>query len=139
VDAFLNTLGIEPVVLRRIGGPAQSLFQKFWQWGEGTRFAIVLLTADDIGASRIQFEEEGVGERALQFRARQNVILELGFFYGYLGWERVFVLFKKSDRVFPNFELPSDLDGVVFDMVDELGQWKEYLTAKLKEGGFVVS
>lgn len=86
---------------------------------------------------RTQYEAEGVGERALQFRARQNVVLELGFFYGYLGWERVFVLLKRPDKIYPNFERPSDLDGVVFDDVDESGKWKDYLAAKLKDAGFL--
>lgn len=45
-----------------------------------------LLCADDYGASRKQYEAPKVGDRALQFRTRQNVILELGFFYGKLGW-----------------------------------------------------
>ena len=91
---------------------------------------------DDMGASRIQYEADGVGNRALQFRARQNVILELGFFYGYLGWEQVFVLYKKPDKVFPNFERPSDLDGVLFEQVDETGKWMEYLRDQLLEAGF---
>lgn len=138
VERHLQAIGIESVVLRRIGGPAQSLFQKFMQWGTDTRFALVLLSADDLGVSRAQYQAEGVGVHALQFRARQNVILELGFFYGHLGWENVFVLFKKPDKLFPNFERPSDLDGVVFDMVEESGQWKGYLEQKLKDAGFSI-
>jgi len=31
---------------------------------------------------RLQYEAEGVGEQALQFRARQNLILEFGFCHG---------------------------------------------------------
>jgi predicted nucleotide-binding protein len=139
VEEFFKQLGVESVVLRRIGGPAQSLFQKFMQWGRDTRFALVLLTADDFGASRIQFEAEGVGARALQFRARQNVILELGFFYGHLGWENVFVLYKPPDDVFPNFERPSDIEGVIFDHVDQQGRWREFLRGKLLEAGFEIA
>jgi predicted nucleotide-binding protein len=62
--------------------------------------------------------------------------LELGFFYGYLGWEKVFVLIKKPGKVFPNFERPSDLAGAVFDPIDEGGGWKTVLAAKLREAGF---
>jgi predicted nucleotide-binding protein len=139
VEQFLSSIGVKSIVLRRIGGPAQSLFQKFMQWGRETRFALVLVSADDFGASLMQYEAQGVGERCLQFRARQNVILELGFFYGHLGWENVFVLFKPADRVYPNFERPSDLDGVVFDNVDETGKWRDYLVAKLRDAGFDLS
>jgi predicted nucleotide-binding protein len=97
---------------------------------------VVILTADDLGASRIQYEADGVADKALQFRARQNVILELGFFYGSLGWENVFVLWRKPPKVFPNFERPSDLDGAVFDLIDEAGQWREKLKRKLADAGF---
>ena len=137
IENFLQQLGIEPVVLARMGGPAQSLLQKFLQFSADIRFAVVLLGADDYGASRVQFEAEGVGERALQFRTRQNVILELGFFYGYLGWENVFVLFKKADKIFPNFERPSDLEGVVFDQLDAEKKWQETLIKRLTNAGLV--
>lgn len=136
VEAYIKEMGIRPVVLTRVRGASQSLFQKFLQFGREARFAIVLLSADDFGASRRQFEADGVGERALQFRARQNVILELGFFYGFLGWESVFVLCKDPNRVFPNFERPSDLEGVVFDTVDATGEWKALLRSRLAEAGF---
>jgi len=79
-----------------------------------------------------------VGDKALQFRARQNVILELGFFYGYLGWENVFVIHRAPPRVFPNFERPSDLDGAVFDAIDVDGKWRETLRRRLAEAGFKI-
>ena len=44
VEGYVKNLGIEPIVLTRIGGQAQSLFQKFLQWTSNTKFAIVLLT-----------------------------------------------------------------------------------------------
>jgi len=131
-------LGVRPVVLSQLEGSAQSLLQKFFNTSKQARFAIVLLTSDDFGASRLQYETEGVADRALQFRARQNVILELGFFYGHLGWENVFVLFKKASKVFPNFERPSDLEGAVFDIIDEDGKWKSILAKKLKSVGFQI-
>lgn len=136
IETYLIQLGVEPVVLSKMDNKHNSLFQKFLAWGGETRFAIVLITADDVGAGRFQFDAPNVGAHSLQFRARQNVILELGFFYGYLGWENVFVLFKKPDRVFPNFERPSDLDGVLFEEVDDTDKWKKYLRERLEEAGF---
>jgi predicted nucleotide-binding protein len=132
----LSEFGVRPVVLSQTHGPAQSLLQKFFSMSKEARFAIVIFASDDYGASRVQYEAEGVGNRALQYRARQNVVLELGFFYGYLGWENVFVLLKKPGKVFPNFERPSDLEGVVFDPIDEGGQWKTILAQKLRDAGF---
>jgi predicted nucleotide-binding protein len=54
----------------------------------------------------------------------------LGFFYGRLGWENVFVVYKASDRIFPNFERPSDLDGVLFDTMSD-ARWQSKLKDKL--------
>lgn len=136
VEAYLNEVGVKTVVLSRIEGAEQSLLQKFFKFSAEARFAIVILSADDYGASRLQFEADGVGERALQFRARQNVILELGFFYGRLGWENVFVVYRKPDRPFPNFERPSDLDGVLFDAIDEKGKWRKSLRDRLTAARF---
>jgi predicted nucleotide-binding protein len=134
----LSEFGVRPVVLSRTHGPVQSLLQKFFTTSKEARFAIVILTSDDYGVSRVQYEAEGVADRALQYRARQNVILELGFFYGYLGWENVFVLLKKPSKVFPNFERPSDLDGALFDPIDEGEKWKTILAEKLRDAGFLL-
>ena len=138
VTGYLEGHGVKAVVLTRMAGAEQSLFQKFLKWGGAARFAVVLVSADDMGASRVQYEHDGVADKALQFRARQNVILELGFFYGRLGWENVFVLFEAPDRVYPNFESPSDLGGVLFDHVDAAGTWKAMLSGRLLQGGFVL-
>ena len=135
LEGYLSSVGVSAVVLSRLDDSPQSLFQKFWSVATQARFAIVLLSADDYGASREQFEAVNVGDRALQFRARQNVILELGFFYGSLGWENVFVLLQEPDEVFPNFELPSDLHGVVFDNISKTG-WQNKLGAKLTAAKF---
>jgi predicted nucleotide-binding protein len=135
LEAYLVSVDIVPIVLSRRTGASQSLFQKFMAVASQARFAVVLLGADDYGASRKQYDAAGVADRALQFRARQNVILELGFFYGKLGWENVFVVYKDPDRIFPNFERPSDLDGVVFDSVSDAA-WREKLGARLSTAGF---
>jgi predicted nucleotide-binding protein len=136
VCTALRRFGVESIVLSQALGQSQSLLQKFLAVSSKARFAVVLLTADDYGASLLQYNEPNVGDRALQFRARQNVILELGFFYGHLGWENVFVLTRRAPRVFPNFERPSDLDGAVFDEIDDAGFWKTTLASKLESVGF---
>ena len=138
VESYIFSCGIKPIVLTKITGAEQSLLQKFFSWAGKARFAIVLLSADDIGASRLQYDYEGGGDKALRFRARQNVVLELGFFYGSLGWENVWVLYKPAVEVFPDFERPSDLDGVIFDRVDVEGQWKEILAERLQGAGFEI-
>jgi predicted nucleotide-binding protein len=137
IEGHLHALSVDAIVLARQSESAQSLFQKFLSIAGQAGFAIVLLSADDRGASRLQYDEPGVADRALQYRARQNVILELGFFYGHLGFERVFVVAAKPPTKFPNFERPSDLDGVVFESMTDPG-WKVKLARRLRQAGFAV-
>jgi len=136
VVTFVRGLDIIPIVMKNVGGAATSLIGKFFEIGGAARFAIVLLSADDMGASCLQYEETGVSDRALKFRSRQNVILELGYFYGFLGWDKVFVLEKAPTRVFPDYERPSDLNGVLFDRFDKSGRWKAEIRARLAKAGF---
>lgn len=138
VCGALKGYGIEPVVLSQQLGPSQSLLQKFLGVSERANFAVVVLSADDYGAALRQYELTGVADRALKFRARQNVILELGFFYGRLGWENVFVLQRPPPKLYPDFEPPSDLAGAVFDEIDTAGQWQHTLAEKLRAAGFVI-
>lgn len=135
LEEFLTSINIESVILSRRDESAQSLFQKFMSVASKAKFAVVLLSTDDYGASRRQYDAVGVGERSLQFRSRQNVILELGFFYGRLGWENVFVVYEPPKDVFPNFERPSDLGGVVFDAMSD-PTWKKNLKTRLAKAGF---
>lgn len=139
VTSFLVSVGVEPVVMKQVGGADQSLFQRFLRFTHDTNFAVALLSADDLGAARLQYEFNGVADRALRYRARQNVILELGFFYGSLGWENVFVLEKPPKDPFPDFERPSDLSGVLFDKFPPNGAWKDVLRKRLIEHGFALS
>ena len=66
-------------------------------------------------------------------RARQNVVLELGFFIGKLGRERVFTL-KNGNEL----EIPSDFSGVVYTSYDEGGSWRYILAKELREANFIV-
>ncbi|MDE0372366.1 MAG: nucleotide-binding protein [Rhodospirillales bacterium] len=63
-------------------------------------------------------------------RARQNVILELGFFLGKLDRQWVCPLVKGD------METPSDYDGVVFTRLDDVGAWKMQLVQEVKAADF---
>lgn len=90
-----------PVVLRERASSAQTLIERVEDEGLNVDVVFVLLTPDDKVVT-----EDGLG---FVFRARQNVLLELGFFLGLLGrgTGRVILLHKQP------VELPSDLGGVV--------------------------
>ena len=85
-------------------------------------FAVILLTPDDVGASAASREE-------LCGRARQNVVLELGYFVGKLGRNNVCVLAKQP------IELPSDILGIVYVTLDPDSAWQLRLARELKEAG----
>jgi len=62
-------------------------------------------------------------------RARQNVILELGFFWAKLSRKRVAILYEKG------VELPSDADGVLYTELDANGDWMDKLLNELRAAG----
>ena len=123
VARFLRTLELEPVVLNEQPDQGLTIIEKFEHHASRVGFAIVLFTPDDIGS--LQDED-----RAPQARARQNVVLELGYFIGRLGRDRTCALLKGG------VEIPSDYYGVLYIEMDEAGAWKTHLIRELKEAGF---
>jgi hypothetical protein len=73
---FLERLDLEPIILAEQPSAGQTIIEKIEAHAD-VCFAIVLLTGDDMGALR------DVRQRVP--RARQNVILELGYFMAKLG------------------------------------------------------
>jgi len=85
VARFLLEVGLEPVILHEQANRGMTVVEKL-QANANVGFAVVLLTPDDEGKSST--------EGQLKPRARQNVILELGYFVGLLGRDRVCALRK---------------------------------------------
>lgn len=144
VSNYLESLNVTPIILNKVANQsqrAQGLFDKFWEQSGKAEFAIILFSHDDLGTAvreyRQLYEGNLIKGQALRYRARQNVVLELGFFYGRLGTEKVFVLQKfpldenNKPIYYPFLERPSDLDGVLFDVVDPNGEWKKVFYGRL--------
>ena len=104
VARFVEKLGFDPIILHERPNRGRTIITKFREEAAGVGFAIVLMTADDLGRS--------IEDTELKPRARQNVIFELGFFIGALRPEHVAALVKG------NIDLPSDYDGVVYISMD---------------------
>lgn len=113
----LNELGLEPIVLHEQPNMGRHLLTKFIEEAELVTFAVVLMTDDDVG---------GIKDKKLKPRARQNVILELGYFLAHLGQPRVCALIS------PGLETPSDFDGIVYIHIDDGGTWKAELARELR-------
>ena len=118
VARFLQNCNLEAVILDEQPDEGLTVIEKFERHARSVEFAVVLLTPDDVGA--LQGEEEN-----LKPRARQNVILELGYFMGCLGRKKVCSLIKGD------IEKPSDYHGVIYIQMDEHGGWKEQLLRNL--------
>jgi len=116
VVGHLRALGLEPIVLHDQPNMGRHLLTKFIQEAELVTFAVVVMTDDDVG---------GVTETELAPRARQNVILELGYFIAHLGQERVCAL------ITPGLETPSDFDGIVYIRMDDRDRWRQELVREL--------
>ena len=133
----LEHLNVHAVVMQRVRTSDDHLFAKFKAIADDADHAIVLISGDDVGAAYREFEHPAGGNARLEFRARQNVILELGYFYGKLGEENVFVFQRsppKSELIVSKFEEPSDLSGRVFEAFDN--NWRAVLKDRLSAAGF---
>lgn len=118
VARFLENLSVKAVVLHEQPSFGRTLIEKFEAYSEDVAFAVILLTPDDIGGLNLEPHE-------LKSRARQNVILELGYFIARLGRLNVCALHKGG------VELPSDYEGVVYIEMDNFGAWKAKLAKEL--------
>lgn len=116
VVSFLESIGLVGIVLHDQPNMGRHLLTKFIQEAELVTFAVVLMTDDDVGSLK--------GGK-LAPRARQNVILELGYFLAHLGQAKVCAL------ITPGLETPSDFDGIVYIRMDNEQQWQEELKREL--------
>jgi len=125
VARTLEKLGLEPVILHEQPSKGKTIIEKFEEHASLAQYAVVLLTPDDIGYPKNKESEK-------RPRARQNVILELGYFAGRLGREHICVLYKGD------VEVPSDYIGVVYIPLDDSGAWRFKIGKELKIAGIPV-
>src|SRR5258706_5126007 len=102
VARVLEKLGLEPIILHEMPNMGRTIIGKFTDYSD-VDYAVILLSPDDMG----YLKEDG--SKKAKSRARQNVILELGFFLGKISIKNVAVLHP----VTLDFEMPSDYEGVI--------------------------
>ncbi|MCL4109610.1 UNVERIFIED_CONTAM: hypothetical protein GTU68_049203 [Idotea baltica] len=125
VARALSQLSLVPIVLHERPNCGQTIIEKFERESD-VGFAVVLLSPDDCGYARSS------GETSAKNRARQNVVLELGYFVGKLGRSKVCAL-RKGDT-----EVPSDFAGVVYTRFDDAGAWRFSLGQELNAAGYEI-
>ncbi len=124
VARFIEKLGLHPIILHEKPDKGRTVIEKVEQHSD-VGFAVVLLTPDDIGHPKDKPTEP-------KPRARQNVVLELGYFIGILGRARVCALLKGD------IEIPTDFAGVLYKPIDAKGAWRFELAREIKAAGIEV-
>lgn len=121
VARFLEKLGIEAIILHEQTNGGATIIEKFEQYSD-VGFAVILYTPCDTGKYK--------DDKMATFRARQNVVFEHGYFIGKIGRKNVLALVKDD------VEKPSDIDGVVYQPMDNSGAWKFKLAKELQNCNF---
>lgn len=125
VARYLEKLDLDPVILHEQPNKGRTIIEKFTDYAD-VAYAVVLLTADDIGGLKGTTAEE------LAPRARPNVLFELGYFIGTLGRDRVCALHETG------VEILSDYSGVLYITLDATDAWRLQLAKEMKAAGLPV-
>ena len=119
-------LGLKVQVMEAGANSGRTLPEKFEQMAAGCAFAVCILSGDD------EVTIHGAEGDSRVRRARQNVVLELGHFWGLLGRECIAVLFERG------VELPTDMAGLAWiEITDDLGKTKLDLHKELRAARIV--
>lgn len=127
VARTLERIGLEAIILHEQPNKGNTIIEKFKEYSN-VGFAVILLSPDDIGYSKKDKPENR------KYRARQNVIFEMGYFTGALGRNKVVVLYENKEE----FEFPSDYQGVVYTSYDKDGKWQFDLIKELKAAEYEI-
>ena len=120
VARIIEKQGIEAIILSEQANKGRTIIEKFEDYSDVSG-AICLFTADDYGRAKNNTTDNT--------RARQNVVLEAGYFMGKLGRNCVAILADKD------IEMPSDLSGIVYT---DSTNWEINLLKELKEMGYTI-
>ena len=120
VARIIEKQGIEALILSEQANRGKTIIEKFENYSD-VGGAVCLFTADDIAKAK-----NGTTEN---YRARQNVVFETGYFIGKLGRDHIVIL---ADH---GVEMPSDLSGVVHT---DTTNWQIDLLKELKAMGYTI-
>ncbi len=103
LEATLRRWGLDPVILDQLPSEGATLIEKLESYYPNVGFAVVLATPDDVAYPKGKDDQKA-------FRARQNVVLELGMLLAHLGRKRVAILLRDQESM----ERPSDIQGLIY-------------------------
>jgi len=161
LKTLLEGVGLNPIILHEQPSKGMTLIEKLEEYSKNVGFAFIILTPDDVGIGQpegtqmlleIMGKKNAAPEETIEFfnthpqqivkvitavfklfrqRARQNVVLEFGYFIGKLGRGNVCCLYKGT------MELPSDMNGVCYiHFESSINEISETILKELKAVGY---
>ena len=126
IDLYLTKeLGLRVKIMAAEAHGGRTLPEKFEEIAQECSFAVFLMTGDD----HLFTDKRGIHI----IRARQNVVLEIGYFWGAIG-RRKHVAFLVDQGL----DLPSDIQGVGWIPITvDLSETKLRLRKELEDAGLV--
>ena len=125
---LLHLWNIEPVLISDQPYEGRTIIEQLEKYIPQANYGIVLATPDDMGF-RANHKEE------IKYRARQNVILELGMLFSKFGRSRVAIIKKEMS----DFENPSDINGVLYiQYITSIFEIKAKLSKELNKHGYQI-
>ncbi|MGZ3529506.1 MAG: TIR domain-containing protein [Vulcanimicrobiaceae bacterium] len=126
VRAQIAYLGLEPIVLSEEPNAGLTIFEKFEKHSE-VGYAVALLSPDDLA-------RPASGSASERYRARQNVVLELGYFMCRPGRAKTIAMVNVTGGI--DLETPSDIAGILYIPYDSANDdWKRRVYGELKAVG----
>lgn len=126
IENFVRSIGYDPIVLFKEPSAGQTIIEKIESLSKKACFGIVLYTKCDFGYA-LNHEQE------CKPRARQNVVFEHGYLMAKLTRTHVCALVDGND-----IELPSDISGIVYQSIDDGGNWKYELAKNMNAVGLKI-
>jgi predicted nucleotide-binding protein len=143
LKAILAEFGFDPIVLHEQPSGSRTIVEKLEKYSN-VGYAFVILTPDDFGSemeslaailsnsNELDMEDIFDG-KLVDRRARQNVVLEFGYFIGLLGRDRVCCLHTGD------VELPSDMHGIVYIPFEKsVKEVRDRIIKELKAAGYKI-
>ena len=160
LKAILEEAGLKPIILHEQPSKGMTIIEKLEKYSD-VGFTFIILTPDDFGVDKKEIRKivgSFIGKEncsledyrnwikthskaglidevmaSLKERARQNVVLEFGYFMGRLSREKICCLYKGD------IELPSDMQGICYVHFNRsVNEVKSMILNELKEAGYEI-
>ena len=126
LEAMLRRWDLEPIILDQLVSSGATIIEKLEEQTNEVSFGIVLATPDDVGYAKND-------EKNKRYRARQNVVLELGMLLAKIGRSKVAILLSQAE----DMEKPSDIDGLIYiPFKDNVEETKLSLAKEMQSNGY---